>query len=77
MVVVRREERAIYTHRQIQPFRSASKVPTQIAGTSSSIVEHYSNMQTTGLARLSSELPAATETFGFHQDFRQIDEPGD
>ena len=29
--VARGEQRAIYTHRQIQPFRSVSKVPTQIA----------------------------------------------
>ena len=31
---VRREERAIYTHSKIQPFRSGSEVPTQIAETS-------------------------------------------
>ena len=33
-LTVRREERAIYTHSKIQPFRSGSEVPTQIAETS-------------------------------------------
>ena len=32
-MMVRREERAIYTHSKIQLFRSGSEVPTQIAET--------------------------------------------
>ena len=75
-VTVRREERAIYSQRQIQPFRYESKVPTQIAETSDSTKKHCSHRQSTGLARISSELPAIAGTsgsrdFGFRQDFRQ------
>jgi len=70
-VTVRRDERDIYTHRQNQPFRSESEVPTQIAGTSGSTQKHCSRRQSTELARILSELPAVVETSGFRRDSRQ------
>ena len=39
-LTVRRDERAIYTYSRIQPFRSASEVPTQIARTSGPSTKH-------------------------------------
>ena len=65
---VRREERAIYTQRQIQPFRSELEVPTQIVETFGSTQKHSSRRQSTRLARKSSELPAVAGTSDFHRD---------
>ena len=64
-VMVRREERAIYTHRQIKPFRSESKVPTQIAETSGTMQKYCTYRQSTRLAHISSELSAVTRTFDY------------
>jgi len=60
---VRREERAIYTHSEIKPFRSGSKVPTQIAGTSGPSVKHCSRHSQRWSTQLELELPTEHQNF--------------
>ena len=67
--MVRGEERAIYTQGQIQPFRSKSKVSTQITKTFGPTQKHCSCRQSTRLARISPELPTIAGTSG-SRDFR-------
>ena len=68
--MVRRKERAIYTHNRIQPFRSASEVPTQIVGTSGPSTKHCSWRSQRWSTQLELELRRNVGTSG-SRNFRQ------
>ena len=57
------EERAMYTHSEIQTFRSESEVPTQIAGTSGPSVKHCSRRSQRWSTQLELELLVECQNF--------------